>query len=110
MYLAQPEGLLALYYQGNQWKPVLSSVSQGSILAPMLLNIFISDIDNGLSKSADDTKLSGAVDTLEERDTIQRDLHMLEIWAPVNLMKFNQAKCKVLHLAWDNPQYQSTRG
>jgi len=24
----------------------------------------------------------------------------------VNLTKFNKAKCKVLHLAWGNPQYQ----
>lgn len=28
------------------------------------------------------------------------------IWAHMNLMKFNQAKCKVLHLGQGNPQYQ----
>jgi len=74
MYLAQPEGLLALYYHGNQWKSVISSVSQGSILAPILFNIFISDIDSGLectpTKSADDIKLSGVVGSLEGRDAI----------------------------------------
>ncbi|KAK4831200.1 hypothetical protein QYF61_016037 [Mycteria americana] len=52
------------------------------------------------------TKPSGAVDTLEGKDAIWRDLDRLEGSAQAKLMKFNKAKCKVLHMGWGNPQYQ----
>ncbi|PKU45224.1 rna-directed dna polymerase from mobile element jockey-like [Limosa lapponica baueri] len=55
-----------------------------------------------LNKFASDTKLSGAVDLLEGTDAIQKDLDRLQEWACVNLIKFNKAKCKVLHLDQSN--------
>ena len=85
---------------------MMSGILQGS----MLFNIFVGNMDSGIectfSKFADGTKLSGADDTVEGRDSIQGDLDRLERWTNANLMKFNKAKCKVLHMGQGNPKHR----
>ncbi|GAB0182870.1 cAMP-dependent protein kinase inhibitor alpha [Grus japonensis] len=86
-------------------------VLQGLVLGLALFKIFVSNLDRGikctLSKFADDIKLCGAEGALEERDAVQRDL---ERWAHANLMKFNKAKCKVLHMGQRSPKHNYSPG
>ena len=84
---------------------VTSGVPQG-ILGLILLKVFMNGLDAGLEgiliKFADDTKLGGAVDTLEGKEALQRDLNKLETWAITNHVKFNKGKYQILHLGHGN--------
>ncbi|KAF7236107.1 RNA-directed DNA polymerase from mobile element jockey [Varanus komodoensis] len=92
--------------ESSGWRPVTSGVHQGSVLGPILFNLFINDMEEGVNslliKFADDTK-TGAVATTEEQVLqIQKDLDRLWKWAGDNRMVFNVDKCKVLHLGHRN--------
>lgn len=67
----------------SRWMPVTSRVTQGSLLGPLLFNIFVNNevrgMERTLSKFDNDTNLNGAVHTTEEKDAIQRYLGTIKI-------------------------------
>lgn len=91
---------MAPYPSGKQW----------SVLGLAPFNTFVSGKESGtehvLSKFTGDSKLCGAIDTLQRRDASQGDLDRFE---GLN-MKFTKAKCTVLHLGQSNPRYKYRLG
>lgn len=93
----------------SSWRPITGGIPEGSILDPILLNMFMNDVDDdavcNFSKVADGTKLGGVADTPYSFAAIQRDLKRLEKWADRSLIKFSKRTCKVLHLGIQEPRY-----
>ena len=66
----------------SKWRLLRSSVPWQFVLAPVIFNYFIDDLDSGikciLSKFVDDSNLRVAADTIEGNNAIQRDLDKIE--------------------------------
>ena len=95
----------------SNWSKVISGVPQGSVLGPLLFVIFINDIDNFtrnisiMLKFADDTKLGNVASGVGDCENLQQTINELLVWAETWCMKFNTAKCKVLHLGRTNSHH-----
>ncbi|CAG2186826.1 unnamed protein product [Mytilus edulis] len=97
----------------STWSDVVSGVPQGSVLGPVLFLIFINDLPDvveGIVKVfADDCKVYSKVSSDYERCKLQENLDRLCEWSDMWKLKFNAAKCKVLHINPDNDlQYRYT--
>ena len=85
----------------SSWKSVLSGVPQGSVLGPILLFVYINDLEEGVTgkimKFADDTKLFRKVKEIGDKRNLQNDIDKLVKWSEKWQMLFNFGKCKCLH-------------
>ena len=84
----------------------MSGVPQGSVLGPLLLLIYINDLDNNITsnvlKFVDDTKVFRKVNTDGDKQHLQNDLNRLVKWSEKWQMLFNFGKCKCLHTGHGN--------
>jgi len=81
---------------------VASGVIQGSVLGPLLFNIFIADlarnIKTNIAQYADDCSLWYEIQTLADAEKLQDDLDTLDRWCAINGMQLNARKCKVMDI------------
>ena len=75
-------------------------VPQGTALGPLLLLIYINDIESQITSSirhfVDDSALNIPIYSESDSLTLQRDILKLQKWANIWQMVFNVNKCKIL--------------
>lgn len=77
-----------------------SGIPQGSVLGPLLFNIFINDLSKQLKNArllfADDLKLWSKITSQRDTRNLQKDINTLNKWCKVNLLPLNASKCKFI--------------
>lgn len=81
---------------------VTSGVPQGTVLAPLLFLCYINDLPNNIVSTirlyADDVLIYTSINSEEDYQKLQQDLHTLERWAANWKMSFNIQKCEFLRI------------
>jgi ribonuclease P/MRP protein subunit RPP40 len=89
---------------------VTSGVPQGSVLGPLLFVIFINDLSMKILKDsklyADDTKILSIIRNSVDSNILQNDIETLVDWSKEWLIKFNDSKCKEIHIGKNNEKFK----
>jgi hypothetical protein len=92
-------------YQGARSEPcaVASGAIQGSVLGPLLFNIFMIDlpkcVTSPIVRYADDSTLYRIIRSQDDIIVLQQDLDTIAAWCHNNGMSLNESKCKVMDIS-----------
>ena len=79
---------------------MVSGVSQGTVLGPLLLLLLINDLPSVVSSKvrhfADDCLIYRNIKNKEDQIALQKILNLLANWGNTWGMRFNAAKCNIM--------------
>ena len=107
-YLSHRKQRTKVNHAYSSWEEILFGVPQGSILGPILFNIFLSDLflvisDTDFSSYADDNTLYDSGNSIDEViSSLQESAEKLFQWFSHNQMKGNTDKCHLI-VSTDKP-------
>ena len=101
-FLCQRHQRVAVNGSKSDWTPVVLGVPQGTVLGPVLFNIFINDImdevESEIRLFADDCVCYRPIMNDQDCDQLQKDINHLTSWAKKWYMHFEPSKCKIMHI------------
>jgi ribonuclease P/MRP protein subunit RPP40 len=94
----------------SSWGEVTSGIPQGSVLGPILFVVFINympeSVKSCIQLFADDSKVYSQKNSPEYSEHLQEDRDNLQSWADKWQLRFNNSKCKILHLGHNNLRHE----
>lgn len=115
-YLTSRDAFVAVNSARSRPFTITSGVPQGSVLGPLLFNIFLNDLCILISSCklsfADDLKFYRIIATKSDCELLQEDIEGLLIWCDNNGMRVNDKKCCIISFTRrENPlHFQYTMG
>ena len=87
----------------SAWEKMISGIPQGTVLGPLLFVIFINDLPENIESLiylfADDCKIWRVIESMGDRETLQRDLQKMKEWSKIWLLQFHPDKLKHLQIS-----------